>query len=44
MKRVAVIEPPFIEPGMPYPEIFRVADVLSEAGADAVPLDINVRL
>ena len=44
MKRVAVIEPPFIEPGMPYPEIFRVADVLNEVGADAVPLDINVRL
>ena len=44
MKIVAVIEPPFIEPGMPYPELFRIANVLNCTAAKAIPLDVNVRL
>jgi len=43
-KRIAVLEPPFIEPGMPYPEIHRIVRIFQSLGSAATPIDINVRL
>ena len=42
--KVAVVEPPFIEPGMPYPDIIQVSAALKSLGVDAFPLDLNVKL
>lgn len=42
--RVCIIEPPFIEPGMPYPEIHRIAAVVNQYGSEACTVDANILL
>ncbi|MDP6260722.1 MAG: radical SAM protein [Candidatus Marinimicrobia bacterium] len=42
--KILVIEPPFIEPGIPYPDIHRITKVLQNHGALANAFDINARL
>ncbi len=43
-KRTAIIEAPFLEPGMPYPETFQWCASLCAQGVDAVALDLNAVL
>jgi hypothetical protein len=42
--KVCVIEPPFIEPGMPYPEIHRIAHAIELCGHEAIAADANIML
>ena len=42
--KILVIEPPFIEPGIPYPDVHRITKVLQNHGAHADTLDINARM
>lgn len=42
--KVWVVEPPFIEPGMPYPEIHRIAHAVNLCGHEAIPIDANIML
>jgi hypothetical protein len=39
---ILVFEPPFIEPGLPRPEVFRLAALLRGHGADARVVDANL--
>lgn len=42
--KIGIIEAPFLEPGMPYPETVQWGALLCAHGLDAVPIDLNVRL
>jgi len=40
--KVAVLEPPFLEPGLPRPEPFHFAEIIRRHGHDAIVVDANM--
>ena len=44
MSSIHIISPPFVEPGIPSPDIHRVSSLISDQNVEAHPIDLNVRL